>query len=403
MLCVALAILSSAAKAEPPTACTYLASQVDPAAGPAFLASYPTVESGPLHGVAFLYDNAVAAIALIGCGEIDRARTIDAAILWALDHDRAWHDGRLRNGYAAGRAVDDPVKLAGWWDKGQGRWLEDGYQAGSATGDMAWSMLALLALDRADPEHGAQYRAAAARIGGWITGRRDARGPGGFTGGIFGWESAPKPLSWKSTEHNTDLAAAFTLLADATHDPAWADRAGAAARFVKAMWLESCACFAVGTLEDGTTPNLVMALDAEIWPLLAIPGLAAPPYAAALSTSEARLRAGAGFTYSDAGGGLWTEGTAQVALAARLLGRTEEFAALTTAVAAERAPGGGFYATDVAALPTGFANAADPSSQRFYYRLPHLAPAAWAALAERGFNPFTADSALPKAVSEPPR
>jgi hypothetical protein len=34
-----------------------------------FLPSYPTVESGPLHGAAYLYDNAVAAIALVAVSE----------------------------------------------------------------------------------------------------------------------------------------------------------------------------------------------------------------------------------------------------------------------------------------------------------------------------------------------
>ena len=85
------------------SACGYLAGLIDKAPpGPLFLPSYPTVESGPLHGAAYLYDNAVAAIALVGCGERDKARRIGAAILWAIDNDRTWHDGRLRNAYAAG-------------------------------------------------------------------------------------------------------------------------------------------------------------------------------------------------------------------------------------------------------------------------------------------------------------
>jgi len=47
------------------SACGYLAGLIDkaPPSGPLFLPSYPTVESGPLHGAAYLYDNAVAAIA----------------------------------------------------------------------------------------------------------------------------------------------------------------------------------------------------------------------------------------------------------------------------------------------------------------------------------------------------
>jgi hypothetical protein len=48
------------------SACGYLAGLIDKAPpGPLFLPSYPTVESGPLHGAAYLYDNAVAAIALV--------------------------------------------------------------------------------------------------------------------------------------------------------------------------------------------------------------------------------------------------------------------------------------------------------------------------------------------------
>ena len=302
---LALACADPAA-AKMPSACAFLAAQINPAAGPAFIASYPTVGSGPLHGVAYLYDNAAAAIAMVGCGEIDRARVIGDAILWAQDHDRAWHDGRLRNGYAAGRVADDPVKLAGWWDKGQERWVEDGYQAGTDTGNMAWAMLALLALDRAVPEGDGRYRKAAVRIGEWTLTRRNDDGPGGYTGGYYGWEGDQRPQSWKSTEHNTDLAAAFTLLAAATKDSAWNGQAAEAARFVKAMWFDACACFATGTLPDGVTPNRVVALDAQIWPLLAIPGLAESAYAASLATSESRLRdhhepkTREGFTYSDA-------------------------------------------------------------------------------------------------------
>src|SRR6185312_9105952 len=54
--------------AELPTACSYLSRYVEAQApGPEFLASFPTVKSGPLQGAAFLYDNAVAAIALVAC------------------------------------------------------------------------------------------------------------------------------------------------------------------------------------------------------------------------------------------------------------------------------------------------------------------------------------------------
>jgi len=56
---------------------------------------------------------------------------------------------------------------------------------------------------------------------------------------------------------------------------------------------------------------------------------------------------------------------------------------------------GGFYATSTRELPTGFMLDTDPTKPRLYFRLPHLGAASWAALAERGFNPFTATKGLP--------
>jgi len=56
----------------------------------------------------------------------------------------------------------------------------------------------------------------------------------------------------------------------------------------------------------------------------------------------------------------------------------------------QRSPDGGFYATSVRGLATGFMLDTDPAKPRLYFRLPHLGAASWAALAERGFNPFTA-------------
>src|SRR5258708_14174186 len=80
--------------AEPPTACATLAKSMV-ASGPAFLPSYPTVTSGPLQGAAFLYDNAVATIALVAGGEVRKASHIGDAIPAALGQDRYWHDARL--------------------------------------------------------------------------------------------------------------------------------------------------------------------------------------------------------------------------------------------------------------------------------------------------------------------
>jgi hypothetical protein len=77
--------------------------------------------------------------------------------------------------------------------------------------------------------------------------------------------------------------------------------------FVRAMWTPGCDCFAAGTSADGMTKNRLLALDATIWHLLALPGAAAR-YGSALATARSRLREDGGFAYSEAKEGLWTPG-----------------------------------------------------------------------------------------------
>jgi len=375
--------------------------QVDSAAaGPLFLASFPTVTEGPLYRTTFIYDQSVATIALVGCGHPQQAHRLADALLAALERDRFWHDGRLRNGYAAGTVALGPVKLSGWWDKQQGKWLEDRYQVGSDVGNLAWAMLALVTVGRGEKD--TPYVDAAQQIGHWIEKRRDSRGAGGFTGGTEGSEPTPVENGWKASEHNTDLVAAFGQLATATGDPHWRRDATAAAHFVEAMWDPHCTCFSAGTGADGVTRNTLLALDAQIWPLLAIPG-AAERYSSVIGTVVKQLSAADGFAYSQAGTGLWTEGTAQMQLLYALLGQDSAAAALHASVAAERTPEGGYFATRNASSPTGFALASDPSLPRRYLHLSHLGASAWAALAERRFNPFTGRSALPTNAAQTPK
>jgi hypothetical protein len=392
---LALAALISEVHAAAPisTACDYLAqSMASQPAGAVLLASYPTERSGVLSKAAFTYDNAVAAIALVGCGQVAQGRRIGDALLLALDHDRYWRDGRLRNGYAAGAIRAEPLKLAGWWDLKSQRWLEDGYQAGSDSGNMAWAMLALLTLHAASGD--IRYRDGALRLARWVEGMLDTRGAGGFIGGYFGNEPAPQRLRWKSTEHNTDLAAAFGFLGRVTGDAHWRQRAAVAASFVDAMWNAACGCFAVGAGEDGVSLNPLLALDAQVWPLMALPG-AVKQHPRALQTLDRSLRFEAGYTYSEAGGGLWIEGTAQVAVLLQLMHQQARARELRAAINAQRTADGGYYASGTTATPTGFMLATDPTRPRVYFHLEHLGAGAWAALADQGYNPFTGGRSLP--------
>jgi hypothetical protein len=381
------------AQASAPTACATLADVMDGrASGPVFLPSYPTVNAGPLHGAAFLYDNAVATIALMACGQPQKARRIGDAIVAALDRDRYWRDGRLRNAYLAGPVASGPIKLPGWWDTKQNKWVEDQYQAGSDNGNMAWAILALLSLDRTNTD--GRYRSAALRVGNWILRWRSAVGAGGFTGGTFGDEPKPSIETWKATEHNTDIAAAFMGLAQATGDAKWLRQAAVAQKFVRAMWSAQCRCFAVGTGVDGLTRNATLALDAQIWPLLALPGGAAR-YSEALKTARDRLSDQGGYAYSEALRGFWTEGTAQVALLLELSGRDADAQDLMRAVASMRTADGEYYASSAAQLPTGFMLETDPSQPRQYFHIAHLAALSWAAIASKRYNPFTRADSLP--------
>lgn len=398
-----LAILSCAplhaAAAQKPGACVHLRDLMPVLTrGPVLLASFPTAEPGPLQDSAFLYDNAVAALALIGCGDTAAARRIGDALLIALDRDRFWHDGRLRNAYAAGAVkADAPIRMPGWWDASQQRWLEDRYQVGSDNGNLAWAMLALLALDRHTGN--AAYRAGAARIGTWVLTHRDQRGVAGFTGGTFAHEPEPERIRWKSTEHNTDLAAAFAALRQRDDAARWQEPARIAEQFVVAMWDAKRSCFATGTGDDGATINPIVVLDAQIWPLLALPGVS-KQNAAALDCAQRYLAFEDGYAYSEVRDGLWTEGSAQALLLFELLGRDSQ--ALRKAIERQRTPEGSYYASSKQRLPTGFMLATDPLQPRLYYRLPHLGALAWVALAEKKFNPFTADFALSRGEKSPP-
>jgi len=411
---VLIAAMPMAAARDMPDACRDLQGAAVAAAAatdlPVLLASFPSAAEGPLHQAAFLYDNAVAIIALIGCGDITDARRIGDALVLAQAQDRFWHDGRLRNAYLAGAIGTDmgggtgTAKLAGWWDATSRTWLEDRYQAGSDSGNLAWAMLALLTLDRVAPSQPA-YRDSAARLGSWLRQWRDGpaapdsgaeANPGGFRGGAFGHEPDPQAVGWKSTEHNTDLAAAYLALAEITGEAAWRDEALAARRFVLAMWQPEEGCFAAGTGEDGRRRNPFVALDAQIWPLLALP-TTRQHEDMILRDCLPRLRQGEGYAYSAALHGTWTEGTAQAALLASCRGDPAEARRLIAAIASLHAPEGGFYATDQDRLPTGFMLPTDPNQPRFYFHLPHLGATAWVALAQRGANPFALGRACSRA------
>jgi len=337
-----------------------------------------------LASTAFTYDNAVAAIALIACNDLSDALKIGRALSRASHSDRAFHDGRIRNAYRAGPAEDKIPAPPGWWDATRNLWSEDRYQDGSYTGNTAWAALALLNLYQATNDVG--FRDAAARLIDWVV--TSTVCSGFFCGGYDGYDDRQIRLSWISTEHNVDVAAAAE----------WLARSGAGARFTKvaeqAREVLNLAFlhdhFAIGITQDGTpATGEQYVLDVQLWPWMALPD-APPDWRKALTFAEEHLAVAGGFDFNGDRDGVWVEGTGQAALAYRIVGNTARNDELVKSFATDLTPSGLLNATRVYVLSTGLTRGTSPDAPPIvYHRRPHLAATAWAILAERGFNPFT--------------
>ncbi len=375
---------------------------------PAFLASYEPAPDGqplpkPLENVAFVYDNALVAVALVACGMQAPAQQIGEALLHASAKDRHFQDGRLRNAYAGGPIEDlsKPAALPGYWDEAAKVWREDAYQVGSATGSTAWGALALLTLHRASGD--LRYLEAAKRVTLWIEKMTaDNAGPGGYRGGFYGFEPKQHRIGWKSTEHNIDVYAINTWLAETTGETRWRTQAEKALVFVASAWWEEGSAFRIGTGPDGVTWNVdQFGLDAQLWPLIATKAFAGRAQRA-MGSLLSNYGVDGGLDFNTDRDGVWTEGTAQGAAVLAALDRSSEAAKLLATASAQAAGDGLLYATSIDRLTTGLAIAPDSSNADFYYfRLPHIGATAWAALAAAGWNPFTG---RPLALSgkEPP-
>lgn len=364
-----------------------------PGDGPMLLPSYPTLAQAKdatraLANVAFVYDNALAGIALTACGQSAQAKRIADALLLAAAHDPTFKDGRLRNAYRSGAVQGDKMELPGYWQSNGNYWSQDPYQVGTATGNVAWAALLLLTVY--DSTHDRRYLDAAVAQLHWIQAHATSSvSPAAYEGGLFGYDNAQQAQHWKATEHNIDVYAAATWAARETGDSALMQQARLAAGFVNAMWDSTQQRFLVGTLDDGKTLSRDKSgLDAQIWPLLAF-----HPHPAAWNQVwtwvDAQHRSGNGYGYRRHPDGIWTEGTAQVVDAMQASGKPVPDA-LWQLLSAQRSDDGMLYATPQARISTDFAiGPTSTYADFFYYHQPHLGATAWAALAAKAWNPFT--------------
>src|SRR5262249_2551423 len=210
----------------------------------------------------FTYDNAQVIHAYLLRGrkdDIDRARTLGNSLLYAQQNDPNFKDGRLRQAYF----VDHPdpngafIRLA----------LAPFFFTGSAVGDMACAAIALAQLYWRTKE--LRYLEGALNLGNWIFNFTfDTRGAGGYNFGVDGGNNLQL---FKSTEHNIDAYALFSMLARLTDSSVWANRAEHARNFLAAMWNSDAGFFWTGTGADGATINRDnIPEDTQTWSFMAL-------------------------------------------------------------------------------------------------------------------------------------
>lgn len=373
-----------------------------PGDGPMILPSYPALQGDDpgtraLQGVGFVYDNAVAGIALSACGAPEQARRIADALLLAPASDATYKDGRLRNAYRSGAVQDGKVVLPGYWQKQGNYWSQDPYQTGTASGNSAWAALLLLTVY--DNTHAVRYLDGAVAQLKWIAAHAgNFEAPAGYEGGVFGYDNKQIVQHWKSTEHNIDIYAAATWANRERADPALERQARIAGAFVTAMWDARQLRFFVGTGADGKTiARDKSGLDQEIWPLLAFQSHPSA-WNAVWHFVEANHRFGDSYGFERQPDGMWTEGMSQVATALQASGKPVPDS-LWSAIYAQRSASGMLYATPQQRITTSFAIGPTSTYEDFfYYHDPHLGATAWAALAAKAWNPFVGQ---PIARSQP--
>jgi hypothetical protein len=249
---------------------------------------------------AVTYDDALMVDALLArgnAGDLERAGVIGNAFVYVQAYDSS-RDGRLRAAYSPKPLTKPSAVVA--------------TDRTSDVGNMAWVGQSLVQLY--GRTHRAAYLTSATSIATWLqTNTEDARGAGGYTGDYL--PSGAK-IRWKSTEHNLDVYAFFTMLAAETGDGSWTTRAAWAKQFVASMWSAKQHRFFVGTGNNGVSPNASFKPeDVNSWTYLAFEN---PAWASAPDWDVSNLSVTAGgfsgvsFCSGDRSG-VWFEGTAHLA------------------------------------------------------------------------------------------
>lgn len=212
------------------------------------------IAGGTFYSTAFIYDNALLALAYLARGrgdDLTRAKIIGDGILYAQSTDPAG-DGRFRQAYFAGTPDSNGVYVTPGLS----------FFQGSAVGDVAWPGIALAQLYAHTGQK--KYLDGAGKAATFIEATtRDNTNvpPGGYYYG--------NGQTNKSTEHNIDVYALFTMLARLTGNNSWLDGAQHAKAFVEAMFDAPSGHFWTGTSDPTNIFYNNSPEDVQTWSYLA--------------------------------------------------------------------------------------------------------------------------------------
>ena len=229
-----------------------------------------------LGATAMTYDNAVTIHAYIASGDpalLARAEVLGEGLLYAQATNFPFNDGRFAQGYyvnapAAGSTAYIQPAAAPY------------YFYTSAVGDQAWAGMALAQLYLRTK--GNQYLTGALAVANWIVSNTySTAGAGGYSFGtvINQYNGSQASPDGKSTEHNIDTFAFFTMLSSLTkggssssNGMSWSDLAQHALKFVLSMYNPAGPYFYTGTLSptDEATNTSPIPEDCQTWSYMAL-------------------------------------------------------------------------------------------------------------------------------------
>lgn len=384
-----------------------------------------------LESTAFTYDNAVSIHAYLLNGSRDslaRAEVLGQGLVYAQATNFPFNDGRFAQAYFVNTASPSgafitPAAFPFFFYT-------------SAVGDQSWAGMALTQLYRRT--RNSSYLTAALNVANWIvTNTFNTLGPGGYSfGSNINQSNQSVPSSnGKSTEHNIDTYAFFTMLDELTNHgtanngTSWKDLAAHALSFVTAMYNTAGGYFFTGTLGDQVTVNPTpIPEDCQTWSYLAlldnrfrhtidwaIANLQATDTAASPHTSVAGNESFTGMVFDTASlaptipgsdpKAVWLEGTSHTiaALIARSIAGADSLhdrvqdlqnavKFVDTCEAAQAQLGAG-QTVNGAAIPLGQGLVASTSQMDTgfgftYGPSKHIGATGWYLIAARGGNPF---------------